>query len=176
MHAEKKCNCGCYMYFPQVMDYTQHYMRDFLITIALILLPIVMLPAEGPRLTRDGTLALQNGVLDYTLEMDPGNDEWAEYVMRITERFLPAAEEYLGAPLPRTEPFIIHGRDVVLYDRPDPGKYGTRVGGVNFWDYIGIEYELTYIGEPALLFHELGHFWYGSLYRSAGEETNWLIE
>ncbi len=139
-------------------------MKKWLLTSIMLLCSLSLLLPEESRQRRIGSLNLQNGSISYTLEYDTGNDEWSSYIMQKTEMYLPAVKKYLGIPLPRTEPFKIHGRDEVYYDRPDPGKYGTRVGGVNFWDYIGIEYGLTETGKPALLLHELGHFWYGSQY------------
>ena len=145
------------------------------ILIRRILILFIISPAELHPQSQGGTLpgkaALSVGPVEYAVSYQEGRRDWAEYIRAVTGRFLEASEKYLARRFSRSESFSVNGREEVTHR-------GFRVGGMNLGDSVELEYGIRRTGEPALLFHELGHFWYA--YSSGGdgsnEELSWLIE
>jgi len=122
------------------------------------------------------TIKLKDGELKYYITYKGNRDKWAEYIMQKSRDFLIAAEDYLGLNFPKMDVCQIKARDKIYYNDPDSKLQGIRIGGSNFAGYIGIEYDLSKMYNPALLFHELGHYWFGQIYLYGEEETTCLIE
>ncbi|HUV06872.1 MAG TPA: hypothetical protein VMX75_04020, partial [Spirochaetia bacterium] len=145
------------------------------ILVLRILILFIISPAELHPQSQGGTLpgkaALSVGPVEYAVSYQEGRRDWAEYIRAVTGRFLEASEKYLARRFSRSESFSVNGREEVTH-------WGFRVGGMNLGDSVELEYGISRTGEPALLFHELGHFWYA--YSSGGdgsnEELSWLIE
>ena len=114
-----------------------------------------------------GEVTLSRGSLPLTVVYGPGREIWARYVLERTRSYLPAVESYLGVKLPYRGTIRIEGHRRVTLN-------GKWVGGLN-WPLgtLRMEYNLLRVGNPALLYHELGHFWFGLRGR---EELPWMVE
>ncbi|MEE8435402.1 MAG: hypothetical protein V3S64_11495 [bacterium] len=114
-----------------------------------------------------GEVTLSRGPLPLTVVYDTGREAWARYVLERTRAYLPAVESYLGVKLP-------HGKTIRIEGHRRVYLKGKWVGGSN-WPpgIIRMEYRLLKVGNPALLYHELGHFWFGLRGR---EELPWMVE
>jgi hypothetical protein len=134
-----------------------------------LLLSLFPIHPETERLR--GQVKLSANSVEYVLHFERGRREWADYILLSTTKYLPAAERYLSTSFSGRSSFPIYGRDEVHYR-------GFRVGGTNLGDRVELEYGISEIGKPGLLFHELGHFWYGYTngYWTPSKELNWLIE
>ncbi len=87
----------------------------------------------------------------------PGGGRWAAYALEATGKFLPLAEQYLDTPFTGTRGFKI-----IVCDKCGSMDSGTvKIGHSDK-------------NSPALLFHELGHFWYG--YAPGYTKIEWLVE
>ena len=100
---------------------------------------------------------LQTASIELSVTFAPGQSEYAEYVLSRAATYLEHVEEYLSSPCPRKESVAIHI---------------VEGGGSNKGDYIEIDF--GGVDNPALLFHELSHYWYG--YYLSGYDQGWLIE
>ena len=138
---------------------------------AAISLFVVLHPLHPETDLLSGQVKLTGGSVEYVVHHERGRRDWADYVRSSTRNYLVAAERYLSVSYPAKPSFPIYGRAEVHYN-------GFRVGGTNLGDKVELEYGISEIGKPGLLFHELGHFWYGftSGYWSPSEEMNWLVE
>lgn len=143
--------------------------------IILLLTPIKLYPLEG-FVQESNSVKLQSGYVTVTVDSNSDKNEWNSYTQRKTEDFLKALETYVRAEFPGPDSFIVKGRDNIYYEDPNSENYGKRVGGANFWDYIGIEYELSQVGSPALLLHEIAHYYFGYPLDLSDFEVSWLIE
>ena len=114
-----------------------------------------------------GEVRLSGRSLPLTVAYATGREAWARYVLERTRAYLPAVESYLGVNLPYGRTIRIEGQRRVLLN-------GKWVGGLN-WPLgtLRMEYNLLRVGNPALLYHELGHFWFGLRGR---EELPWMVE
>ncbi len=83
-----------------------------------------------------------------------GREGWAEFILDSTSDYLRACEQYLRLAFPASGGFTIVGEEKTLLR-------GRRVGGVNLGREVRVEYGLTPIGRPALLYHELAHYYFG---------------
>ncbi len=108
------------------------------------------------------------------VEYAAGKEAWADYVLAKSREFLVATTLYLGKPVPKTSTLLIRGRDQVLFELPGFPWSGQPIGGSNYGDRIEITYSLSEPGKPALLYHELGHYWFGS--SNNDSSVNWLYE
>lgn len=122
------------------------------------------------------TVTLENETITVIVDSNSDQKLWNSYTYNTTDKFLKALEKYVKAEFPGPELFKIKGRDEIYYEDPKSENYGKRVGGANFWDYIGIEYEISQIGNPALLLHEIGHYYFGYPLDISDYEMSWLIE
>lgn len=114
-----------------------------------------------------GVVKLRAGNLPVTVAFDAGRGDWARYVLTHTLKYLPALESFLGVDIPYGKTIRIEGQRRVLLN-------GTRVGGLNRpLGTIRMEYGLLKVGNPALLYHELGHFWFAL---RGKEELPWMVE
>ncbi len=144
----------------------------FSLTAAAAILFLSVLHPLHPQTDRlSGQLKLTGGSVEYVVHYERGRRDWAEYVRSSARNYLVAAERYLSMSYPAKPFFPIYGWQEVHYN-------GFRVGGTNLGDKIELEYGISEIGKPGLLFHELGHFWFGFTngYWSPSEEINWLVE
>ena len=120
-----------------------------------------------------------------TVEVDAGEGPpgWAAYYRAIIARYLQAMERYLGVPFhPAAAPYLAHSGGaptIRLIGRSEVVLDGQRVGGVNnsagLFDTeraILVEYGLAEVGSPALVLHELGHFFYDL----PGAQSAWVTE
>jgi len=112
-------------------------------------------------------MRLSTRVITVKVLYDRGHEDWAERSLKETEAYLKAIERYLNQTYGsrREAGFSIAGaREVRIEDR--------WVGGYNDMETVHLEYRLTPKGNPALLFHEIGHFWFVG----APEEIQWMAE
>ena len=137
----------------------------------LMVIPLTFLHPQNDAGVIAGKMKLSTGAVEYSVSYDGGKKDWAEYVLSGIGRYLEASEKYLAEKFPGVDSFPVNGKEEVTYR-------GVRVGGKNLGDSVELEYGISKRGEPALLFHELGHFWYG--YPDGGdgssEELSWLVE
>jgi len=116
------------------------------------------------------SVKLTNGTISYTIQYDEGKKEWAGYIKKMTNIYLEAAEIYLSVPFPKDSGFVIDGREEVYLHLKGSSLDGVKIGGYNLWDEVALEYGISEIGNPALVFHELGHFWFPD------GELKWMLE
>jgi hypothetical protein len=138
--------------------------------VALSCLVFFLAPVFPGTLSREASVILKSGKISYTITYNRGKSEWADYVETMANRFLKAAENFLSIPFPRGSGFIIQGREEVIFSMKGSPLDGVRIGGYNLWDEVALEYGISPVGNPALLFHELGHFWFPD------GEQKWLLE
>jgi hypothetical protein len=141
----------------------------------LAVLPVFPLSAAN-RLTLKGSVTLESGPLPFTVEYDTGREDLARKVRDWTEAWLPAAEAWLGVPLPQKNPFVIELKETVIYDWPGHPFTGQKMGGLNYGDVVRVEYASFTGDNPALLYHELGHWWFGTALPFGPDSTDWLNE
>jgi hypothetical protein len=113
-----------------------------------------------------------SGVISLSIRYDQGREAWAQWVAESAARFVVAAERWTGVPF-RSRKLRVEGSDEVWFDPPTGAP--VRVGGVNDGRAVKVEYGLAAIGEPWLLFHELGHFWFDYDWSHA-RDGFWFIE
>jgi hypothetical protein len=111
--------------------------------------------------------------LEFQVTFHQGYQAWATYTAQKTEEYIKAFYTYLGMPLSIHTPFIVSGKTEVWFFPAVGSKKAVRIGGVHNPGRIEIEYGLAPSGNPALLFHELGHAWFGYV---NNQDTYWLVE
>jgi hypothetical protein len=125
------------------------------------------LPDSRREITRD--LQLAQGTLRVIVRFDAGHEAWGEYVASTVTRYLPAAEAYLDRPLHQaaarlfeTPGFtvVVNGRDEVHLGTVPIRAYNNTGGAFGPDRGIFIEYSLAGVGNPAVICHELTHFWF----------------
>ena len=110
---------------------------------------------------------MRQGSLPVKVVYGPGRGAWARYVLERTLAYLPALESYLGVEIPFGKQIRIEGHRRVMLN-------GIWYGGTN-WPLgtLRIEYNLLRIGQPGLLYHELGHCWFAL---RGKPELPWMVE
>lgn len=140
--------------------------------------------ADGGRAVLVKRVALRGGPVDIEIGFDADQRAWGAYQLRQAAAYLPAVEAYLGVGLHEALPgFLgreafaaiersgapfrirIQGQREVLLNGSWIGAYNNSAGNYPGERGIYVEYNLSRLGSPSLIFHELGHFW---LYDSAG--------
>ena len=100
-----------------------------------------------------------------------GDASWAAYVADQVAAYLPAAEQYLGVPLHQAAGELFHaqsqpwtvrivGRARVMLGDTHIGAYNNTSGLFGPDRGIFLEYALAPMGNPALVLHEVSHFWF----------------
>ncbi len=99
-----------------------------------------------------------------------GREAWARYVAQSAKRFLEAAGAYLDTPPNLSGEIFLVGQEKVTLE----GKWvGSYVRG----NRVYLEYGLIRPGYPWVVFHGLGHLWFGYQgYLSDKDEVAWFIE
>lgn len=105
------------------------------------------------------SISLKSKKVQITVDypVNPENDPFARYALTKTADFLPAVEKYLDIPFPGLDAFRI-----LICE-----KCGSM-------DEKTVKIAPGKNNAPALLYHELGHFWYG--YAPGHTKREWLIE
>ena len=125
-----------------------------MICLCLVLCFFINLPVFSERrYSLEKEVLLNNQEIVFQVYYDSGNSAWTRYAGRAAVRYLKAMEEYLSVDFPARDSFEINGRETVYLN-------GTRVGGYNTWNEVALEYGLSKVNNPGLLFHELGHYWF----------------
>jgi len=101
------------------------------------------------------TIILQDFSITVPIEFVKNGETWAEYILQKTADYLTQTETYLNSPFRFKDGFTIKCCD-------DCGSMNSS------------EVFINYSRNPALLFHELGHFWFG--YSEGHVQEQWLVE
>jgi len=130
------------------------------------------------------THKLQNGSVHIRIIDEKKNKKWSKYYNNRIYFLLRAYEKYLSKSfhdaskiyynhLPEKEKWTvkIFGKEKVYLKKRWVGGYNNTSGIFGEPRGIFVEYGLTKVNQPALIFHEIGHFFY---YGSG--ETAWLSE
>lgn len=147
------------------------YMKNLFITLFMII--SVSLAGE---IVLQETVLLTEREVGISIDCDSNKMNWAAYTLTKSKEFLKGAEVYTGVPYPGPDEIVIRGSDTVISEDPGSPLYGQRVGGSNLWNLVALEYNLSPVEQPALLFHELTHYWFGYSERFGNSEVSWLIE
>lgn len=117
-------------------------------------------------------VALRSGAIKLVVEHD-GDLAWANYVADRASAYLPVAEQYLDVPFREAaagmfrgmpEPWTVRivGRKTVMLGDVHIGAYNNSSGVYGPDRAIVMEYRLAPIGDPALVMHELTHYWFAA--------------
>lgn len=111
----------------------------------------VHIRALDPRLSETVTKTIQilRGPIKLHVKFQKGNDAWARYTLTMAERFIVGAEKYLGVPLQPPK------GSITIFELLGPTAY---CGG---YDEIHTNGDAWAVGSPGLLFHEIGHLYFG---------------
>ena len=154
------------------------------LAICLVVVAAAAAPAERGRVL----VQLAEGGVGVDVEASGGPAGWAHYYRGTTARYLEALERYLEVPFHHAAaPYFAAAPAeaaappaIRLIGRQEVVLQGQRVGGLNnsagLFDAeraILVEYGLAGLGTPALVLHELGHFYF---YDLPDGETAWLTE
>ncbi len=147
--------------------------RALVASIALVACqrPAPVAPSGSPPATAVvRTVTLRGGAVRVVVEHD-GEEAWATYVADHAVAYLPAAERYLdrsfadvaagffqGTPPPWT--VRIHGQRTVMLGDVHIGAYNNSAGIFGPDRGIFVEYGLARVGDPALVLHELTHYFF----------------
>lgn len=142
----------------------------------LLLLSFTHLYAVEGYLQNSRFVTLQEVEVEIIVDSYKNRTEWNLYIQDKTQDFLISLERYFSAEFPGPDTFTVKGRDEIYFEDPESENYGKRVGGANFWDYVGLEYHVSEVGKPALLLHEIAHYYFGYIPDIDTEEISWLIE
>ncbi|NPV02675.1 MAG: hypothetical protein HPY53_14980 [Brevinematales bacterium] len=123
-------------------------MKSFIILPLFFMLFIV---SPSYTLIKKFTVQMESRTIDVRISYKAGMEKWADYFIGVTKNYLPAVEKYFGQGIPIPKSFTIYGEDKTYYQ-------GKRVGGKNDGKDVFVEYGITQIGNPSLLFHEINHF------------------
>jgi hypothetical protein len=121
---------------------------------------------------RSRDVTLRDGAATLVVDFDAGNEAWADYLLQRAAEFLVLAEEWLDVPFhdaareflgnddagPRR--IVIHGAERVTRNGKWVGAYNNLGGTFDGERAIFIEYALSRRGDPAVVLHELSHFWF----------------
>lgn len=142
----------------------------------LLLIMSIHLYSQEGIIQTTSVVKLQDFDVEVIVDAHKNRTEWFTYTQYKTEEFLIAMERYFNAEFPGPKTFTVKGRDEIYDENPESDNYGKRVGGANFWDYIGIEYHVSEVGNPALLLHEIAHYYFGYFPGLDMDEVSWLTE
>jgi hypothetical protein len=112
----------------------------------------------------------------FTVHYAPQYSTWADYIAEKTKDFINAAGTYLDFPFPGATSFSVLGKKEVWFKPVAGSQRSVRIGGVHYPERVEIEYQKAPVGKPALLLHELGHYWFGYRFQHGNQELNWLTE
>lgn len=105
-------------------------------------------------------LQAKAGLLNLTIRYDAGQDEWAQNTAEEAALYIPLVEQYLGVAIPAKGFVDINGCE----------SCGAKLEG----GQIYLPYSSSAIGNPSVLFHEIGHYWFG--YQGRPKCQDWLAE
>lgn len=132
--------------------------RSSILVLAVSLLALIF-PSAAAASQRSFKVRMKNGPLNVVIEY---NDKaWADYIVQQTKIFLPRAEKYVGIPFPYSN------------IRISP-LYCTGCMSWNRNNSVLLNYDDTAVGHPAILLHELSHFWFRDDARPVCQE--WFYE
>ncbi|MBN1410667.1 MAG: hypothetical protein JW969_07465 [Spirochaetales bacterium] len=120
-------------------------------------------------ITEDKSFNVEDQQINFTLHYDKGQEEWAAYATAAMEKIIHSYIHYLSTSFPQPGKYDFFGKNEVYLNQKDSAMNGVRIGGFNLWDRIEVEYGISPIGNPGLIFHETGHFWFGS-------DLHWMDE
>ena len=109
----------------------------------------------SPLYSLEETIFLRDFAITVPMEYGRGDEAWARYMLSKSADHLAAAEAYLDTSFSFPDGFTIKACD--------------GCGSMN-----ASEVYIDYSANPALLFHELAHFWYG--YSPGDVQERWLVE
>ena len=141
-------------------------------------------PTTGAGERQHDVVALAAGDVAVEVEGRAGPSGWASYYHTLTVTYLRALEAYLEVPFHDAAAAYYRANDgrprIRIVGQAEVALEGQRVGGLNnsaglFPVERGILVEpgLAGIGTPALVLHELAHFYFYDLPQA---ETAWLTE
>ena len=120
-----------------------------LISLSLSFLFIMHIQAYA--LIKKFTVQMESRTINVQISYKAGMEKWAEYFIGVTKNYLPAVEKYFGQGIPIPGSFTIYGEDKTYFQ-------GKRVGGKNDGKDVFVEFGISQIGNPSLVFHEINHF------------------
>lgn len=114
---------------------------------------------------------LSRGPVNVLVEADEEHEDWIEYIFDSTVKTLETYDSALDLDFKtasepyfldnRDEPSVrIIGKEKVLLDGKWIGAYNNTSGVFGPDMGIFLEYGLTPVGNPAVIIHELGHYWF----------------
>lgn len=103
---------------------------------------------------------LRKGPLAIIVRFEDGKEAWAQTVLDEIPRYLSLVERYLKRAFPYRDHIIIEGIHEGLSHRDG--------------QYIYLNYDNDPVDSPAVLFHELDHFWF--YYYTSNSSSEWVIE
>jgi len=118
---------------------------------------LISIPAFSSTLS--GSVRLKKRTLHIKISYPAGSREQARYCLNWSRKYLPAVERFVGRPFPNFKKIEIR----IL-------KGGASNKGT--WIEIGP----VKPGHPALLFHELNHYWFRYYLKAKEKDQGWLIE
>ncbi len=139
------------------------------------LCPLLLLASFCVHAQRRGLTTIHLAQGDVRLQIDGEREDstWSNYYKAALDSLLHAYETYLGVPFhsgalsyyqdqPVEERWIIRvvGKEKVFLDGKWVGGYNNSSGIFGKDRGIFVEYGIASVSRPALLFHEVGHFWF----------------
>ena len=138
---------------------------------------ILFLPAHlSGRQEKSVPIQLIGGEARLEIVDERGDSSWSSYYAREVPAYLKACESYTAIPFHATAaPFYeslpadrrwevrLIGREKVFLNGVWVGGYNNSSGIYGDDRGIFVEYGRTAVREPALVLHELGHFWFYSI-------------
>jgi hypothetical protein len=109
---------------------------------------------------RNFTIQMKHGPLEASIEYDSDKRDWADYIVQQTQFYLPLAERYLKMRFRYADQIRI--------------SHCTDCWSTNQKNWIRLNYHEGKTGNPAVLLHELNHFWFR--YDRPMKCQNWLVE
>lgn len=131
------------------------WLKLFLLSVILSLVPYSASAAELVTYT-----SIRSGTLKIIFKFEEGKEAWVAPLVAEAATYITLAEQFLSRPFPYRDYIEIQGCHECT---------SRRDGRVIYLDYAQ---EPT--TNPALLFHELNHFWF--FYWGKGSSEEWLIE
>ena len=135
---------------------------------AVLLLAVGAVASAPAQEQTETTVTLRSGDKRVRVQVpDTSKRTWAAYTLARSAEYLPVIEEYLASPMDDMRPLTVVGEVEVRRDGRWYGGYADVEAGE-----VALQFDLTPIHDPSLLYHELGHFWF------SGRVTDqaWLIE
>lgn len=149
-------------------------MKKFKTRIIVIILSSfvhILFPNNNPALSLEKKITLSDQTITCVVNYHKGKEDWAKYIITMTDMYLKTVEQYMGTALAKKDTFNINGKELEMLN-------GIHVGGTNLWDNINIEYQISEVGNPGVLFHELNHYWFNTneKYWAPSGDFVWLAE